>query len=166
MQGNDFALSLWKRWNRYEYNRHLGEQSVPVSSHSQSIMEPLPDSQDERAAIVDAFIKKRKTVQDAWEALGLASTISDKRSAKFFENEPNMLQTKIEQLAKSFLAEHRGNLDQLQSDLAEETWFPEKVSTLGQQYGARIWGRLEDGEIRSTSESQGKPGWNIPNGRE
>lgn len=159
-------LPPWKRWNRYECNRRPSQQLVPVKLYSQNVMEPLPDSQDERAAIVDAFIKRRKTVQGAWEALGLTSTTSDKRSAKFFENEPNMLQTKVEQLAKSFLADFRGNLDQLHTDLAEKPWFSEKVSTLGQQYGAKIWGHLQNGEIRSSSESQGKPDWDVPNGRE
>ncbi|RAR07119.1 c6 zinc finger domain containing protein [Stemphylium lycopersici] len=142
------------------------ETQTGYNTRQTNVMEPLPDSQDERAAIVDAFIKRRKTVQGAWEALGLTSTTSDKRSAKFFENEPNMLQTKVEQLAKSFLADFRGNLDQLHTDLTEKPWFSEKVSTLGQQYGAKIWGHLQNGEIRSSSESQGKPDWDVPNGRE
>ncbi|EDU40194.1 conserved hypothetical protein [Pyrenophora tritici-repentis Pt-1C-BFP] len=119
-------------------------------------MAPLLNSQDDRAAFLDACITERRQVYDAWESLGLISQTIDCRKGYFIKNEANELQEKIEQIAKSFATSYHADRRQLQYDLAEETVFGEDVMRLGQQYGARLWGRLEDGEIRSSGESQGR----------
>jgi len=132
-------------------------------------MAPLLNSQDDRAAFLDACITKRRRVHDAWESLGLTSQTIDRRKGDFIRSEANELQEKIEQVAKSFATSYRGDRVQLQSDLAEETIFGEEVLRLGQQYGAKLWGRLEDGEIRSSGESQGRGidehDWDVPKDR-
>jgi len=132
-------------------------------------MAPLLNSQDDRAAFLDACITKRRRVHDAWESLGLTSQTIDRRKGDFIRSEANELQENIEQVAKSFATSYRGDRVQLQSDLAEETIFGEEVLRLGQQYGAKLWGRLEDGEIRSSGESQGRGidehDWDVPKDR-
>ena len=132
-------------------------------------MAPTLNSQDDRAAFLDACITKRRRVQDAWESLGLISQTIDHRKGNFIKVEANELQEKIEQIAKSFATSFRGDQEQLQTRLAEETVFAEEVLRLGQQYGARLWGRIEDGEIRSSGESQGRGidehDWDVPNDR-
>ncbi|CAA9958363.1 hypothetical protein PTMSG1_01924 [Pyrenophora teres f. maculata] len=132
-------------------------------------MAPLLNSQDDRAAFLDACITKRRQVHDAWESLGLISQTIDRRKGDFIKNEANELQEKIEQIAKSFATSYHGDRAQLQSDLAEQTVFGEEVVRLGKQYGARLWGRIEDGEIRSSGESQGRGidehDWDVPHDR-
>jgi hypothetical protein len=120
-------------------------------------MAPSQNSQDNNAAFLEACINKRRPVQDVWESLGLYSqTVDTRKDPDFLKNEANELFTNIKRIAKSYATTYRGDLERLHSDLAEETTFSEEVFKLGQQYGSAIWGRMEDGEIRSPNQSQGR----------
>ncbi|KAG9186622.1 hypothetical protein G6011_09730 [Alternaria panax] len=119
-------------------------------------MPPPLNSQDDRAAFIDACIDKRKKAIHVWESLGLISRKLDIQHGDFAKDLANELQGEIEGIAKSFAMSYRGNLDELHSDLGNVDAFSDDILRLGQEYGAKIWGRLEDGEIRSSGESQGK----------
>jgi hypothetical protein len=120
-------------------------------------MAPPPDSQEDRAAFVDACIAaKQRKARDVWESLGLTSgKANDLQKGYFAKEEANELQADVEQIAKLFTTSHRGKLEESKSYLADENAFSDDVSNLGQKYGAKIWGRLEDGEIRLSGQSQG-----------
>jgi hypothetical protein len=120
-------------------------------------MAPPLNSQDDRAAFVDACIDKRKKAMDAWESLGLISLKSNiQHHGEFLKDKANELQDMVERIAKSFAMSYRGTPEELHSYLRNEDVFSDDILGLGREYGAKIWGRLEDGEIRSSGESQGK----------
>jgi hypothetical protein len=137
-------------------------------------MAPTLNSQDDRAAFVDACIDTRKKPLQVWESLGLISENSHDDQHGYFVNkgksdEAYELQSVVEGIAKSFAMSYRGTTDELHSCLAEEDAFSDDVLRLGQEYGAKIWGRLEEGELRLSCESQGngieEQDWDDPQGR-
>ncbi|KAI4924791.1 hypothetical protein J4E85_007908 [Alternaria conjuncta] len=138
-------------------------------------MAPPLNSQDDRAAFVDACINKRKKAMHAWESLGLISEkLHDEQHGYFVNKEKadkaNELQRVVEGIAKSFATSYRGTIEELHTYLAEENAFSEDVLRLGQEFGVMIWGRIEDGEIRSSGESQGngieEQDWDDPKDRQ
>ena len=137
-------------------------------------MVPPLNSQDDRAAFVDACINKRKKAMHAWESLGLISEkLHDEQHGYFVNKEKadkaNELQRVVEGIAKSFATSYCGTIEELHTYLAEENAFSEDVLRLGQEFGVKIWGRIEDGEIRSSGESQGngieEQDWDDPKDR-
>ncbi|KAI4947574.1 hypothetical protein J4E91_006394 [Alternaria rosae] len=137
-------------------------------------MAPPLNSQDDRAAFVDACINKRKKAMHAWESLGLISEkLHDEQHGYFVNKEKadkaNELQRVVEGIAKSFAASYRGTIEELHTYLTEENAFSDDVLRLGQEFGVKIWGRVEDGEIRSSGESQGngieEQDWDDPKDR-
>ncbi|KAF1946103.1 hypothetical protein EJ02DRAFT_367925 [Clathrospora elynae] len=118
-------------------------------------MSPPLSTQDDNAAFLEGCINKTRSVRDVYESLGLFSQTSDvRKDPDFLKNEANELSGRIKQIAKTFVLAYRGDPEQLQTDLAEETVFSNDLLELGRQYGATIWGRLEDGEILSSGTSQ------------
>jgi hypothetical protein len=137
-------------------------------------MAPPLNSQDDRAAFVDACITTHKKPLQVWESLGLISENTRDEQHGYFvnkhkEDKAHELQRVIEGIAKSFATSYRGTTDELSSYLAEEDAFSDDVLRLGQEFGVKIWGRLEEGEVRSSCESQGngieEQDWDDPQGR-
>ena len=68
-----------------------------------------PDSQEDRAAFVEACVTKRKKALQVWESLGLTSErIDDLQRGTFSKKEANELQEAIEQIANGLAISYRG----------------------------------------------------------
>jgi hypothetical protein len=120
-------------------------------------MAPPLSSQEDNAAFLEAIIYMNKKELDVRESLGLFSVGVDKNKNPILPRVgASNLQGEVKRIAEAYATSYHGSLEQLQSHLSDEIVFSEDVFKLGQKYGARIWGRLEDGEIRSSAESQGK----------
>jgi hypothetical protein len=114
------------------------------------------NTQDETTAFLEACIHKRRALRDIWESLGLFSQQATTKDPDFHNPLANELHGNIKQIAESFAASYNGALSQLQADLAEPHSFFSEVTDLGRRFGEPIWGRLEDGEITSSGEPQGR----------
>jgi hypothetical protein len=120
-------------------------------------MVPPLSSQDDNAAFLDAIIYGNKKELSVRESLGLFSGEVDRNKNPIFVREgASALQGEVKRIAEAYATSYHGDLEQLQIHLSEEDTFQEEASKLGQKYGSKVWGRLEDGEIRSSAESQGK----------
>jgi hypothetical protein len=120
-------------------------------------MAPPLSSQDNNAAFLHAIIYMNKKELDVRESLGLFSVGVDKNKNPILPRAgASNLQGEVKRIAEAYATSYHGSLEQLQSRLFEENVFSEEVLRLGQKHGAKIWGRLEDGEIRLSGESQGR----------
>jgi hypothetical protein len=120
-------------------------------------MAPPLSSQDDNAAFLDAIIYGNKKELSVRESLGLFSGEVDKNNNPIFPRDgAGALQGEVKRIAEAYATSYHGGLEQLQIHLSEEDVFSEEALRLGHKYGAQVWGRLEDGELRSSAESQGK----------
>ena len=120
-------------------------------------MAPPLSSQDDNAAFLDAIIYASKKELQVQESLGLLIEGLDKnKNPIFIRDGATAVRGEVKRIAEACATSYHGSLEQLQSHLSEESTFSEEVFKLGQKYGGKIWGRLEDGEIRSSAESQGR----------
>jgi hypothetical protein len=120
-------------------------------------MAPPLSSQDDNAAFLDAIIYMHKKELDIRESLGLFSIGVDKNKNPILPRPwASNLQGEVKRIAEAYATSYYGSLEQLESYLSEGNVFSEEAFQLGQKYGAKIWGRLEDGETCSSAKSQGR----------
>jgi hypothetical protein len=120
-------------------------------------MAPPLSSQEDNAAFLDAITYAKKDELDVRESLGLFPESHDKNKNPIFHRErANALRGEVKRIAEAYATSYHGSLEQLQSHISEENTFSEEAINLGHKYGADVWGRKEEGEIRSSVESQGK----------